>query len=147
MYDRIEVKHIGGCNSTVAMHRPAAGSCNHLYATCILLLAVIFIAGCAREVVVPQPLTGEWKTSAPGYADRYIKFTDDTLAYGIGNGEEISHRIKKIESEKLGRRTAYIFYYIDAEGDKAFLSFIYKPDTGGTIQIKNDDKIWEKAAP
>lgn len=75
-----------------------------------------------------------------------MKFTKDTLTYGIGNGEEISHRIKKIGSEQRGQRTVYTFYYIDAEGDKTILSFTYRPDAGGTIQLKNDNKIWEKAA-
>jgi hypothetical protein len=115
----------------------------------IFLLTLIFFVGCDREVIVPQHLIGEWKTSAPTYADRYMKFTKDTLIYGIGEGEEISHRIKKIDSEQLGQRTVYTlytFYYIDAEGDKTFLSFTYRPDAGGTIQIKNDNKIWGKAA-
>ena len=133
-------------NPTLPMHRTSAGSCSHLYGTCIFLLVLIFVVGCAREVIVPQHLIGEWKTSAPGYADRYMKFTKDTLTYGIGNGEEISHKIKKIDSEQRGQSTVYTFYYIDAEGDKAILSFAYRPDAGGTIQLKNDITIWEKAA-
>lgn len=127
----------------------SAYPCSYLYVTCIFLLVLIFVVGCAREVIVPQTLTGTWKTSAPGYADNYMKFNKDTLIYGIGNGEEISHKIKKIDIKQLGHRTAYTFYYIDAEGDKTFLSFTYSSDAGGTIQLKNykDDIIWEKAAP
>lgn len=113
----------------------------------IILLTLIVFAGCEREVIVPPHITGEWKTSAPGYADRYLKFTKDTLAYGIGNGEETAHRIRKIDSEQIDKRTAYVFHYRDAEGDEAFLSFTYKPDGGETLQIKNDSKIWKKAGP
>jgi hypothetical protein len=129
------------------IRRTSADSCSYLDVTCIFLLVLIFVVGCAREVVVPQTLIGEWKTSAPGYADRYMKFTKDTLIYGIGNGEEVAHRINKIGSKQLGQGTVYTFYYIDAEGDKTFLSFTYRPDAGETIHIKNDKKIWEKAAP
>lgn len=113
------------------------------------LFILFIVVGCEREVIVPQTLTGTWKTSAPGYADNYMKFTKDTLIYGIGNGEEISHKIKKIESEQIANKTVYTFYYIDAEGDKTFLSFTYNSDAGRTIQLKNykDDIIWEKAAP
>jgi hypothetical protein len=138
---------VDGNPALVRVQQTAADSCRHLYVTCILLLVLIFVIGCAREVVVPQTLIGEWKTFAPGYADRYLKFTKDTLIYGIGNGEEISHRIKKIDHKQLGQSTAYTFYYRDAEGDKTFLSFTYNPDARGTIRIKNDNKIWEKAAP
>jgi hypothetical protein len=134
-------------NPTLHIGRTSADSCRYLFVTCILLSLLIFVVGCSHEVVVPQTLTGAWKTSAPGYADRYMKFTKDTLIYGIGNGDEIAHRINKIDSEQLGQRTVYTFYYTDAEGDKTFLSFTYRPDAGGTIQIKNDNKIWEKAAP
>jgi hypothetical protein len=134
-------------NLTLPLHRTSAGPCSHLYGTCIFLLVLIFVVACAREVpVVPQHLIGEWKTSAPGYADRYMKFTKDTLTYGIGDGEEISHWIYKIGSEQSGQRIVYTFYYREAEGDKTILSFTYMPDAGGTIQLKNDNKIWEKAA-
>lgn len=114
-----------------------------------LLLTLLIVAGCGREVIVPESLTGEWRTSAPGYDDRYIIFTTNRLIYGIGDGGETSHPIKKIDIEQLGHRTAYTFHYIDAEGDKTFLSFTYSSDAGGTIQLKNDknDKIWKKAAP
>ena len=134
-------------NPALPIGRTSADSCGYLYGTCIFLLLLIFVVGCSHEVAVPQNLTGTWKTSAPGYADRYMKFTKDTLIYGIGNSEEMAHRINKIDSEQLGQRTVYTFYYTDAEGDKTFLSVTYRPDAGGTIQIKNDNKIWEKAAP
>lgn len=127
------------------VRRTSDGCCS--YSAAILLLTFIFLGGCEREVRVPQHLIGQWETSAPGYADRYLKFTNVILIYGIGNGEEISHRIEKIDFEQLGQSTAYTFYYTDAEGDKAELSFIYRPDAGGTIRIKNDNKIWKKAAP
>ena len=137
---------IAAMNPTLLLHRTSADPCSHLPAICIVLLMFIVVAGCTHEIVVPQALTGKWKTSAPGYADRYMIFTIDALIYGIGNGKEISHRIHEIESERLGQRTRYTFYYREADGDKASLSFTYRPDAGGTIQFKNDIKIWEKAA-
>ena len=113
----------------------------------IVLLTLIFLAGCEREVIVPYHLTGEWITSAPGYADRHLKFTKDTLTYGIGNGKEASHKIDKIDAEKIGHTTIYSFYYRDADNYVASLSFTYKPDDGGSIQLKHDNKTWKRAAP
>ncbi len=131
------------------VRRCSAYPCNCICFLSLFLLILFIVAGCGGEVIVPQSLTGEWRTSAPGYEDRYMKFTTNRLIYGIGEGGEISHIIKKIEIEQLGHKTVYTFYYKDEEGDKTFLSFTYSSDAGGTIQLKNykDDMVWKKAAP
>lgn len=121
----------------------SAGFCH--YMANIFLLALIFFVGCEREVIVPQYLIGEWKTSAPIYADRYMKFSEHTVIYGIGEGEEVTHTINKIDSKQGDGGTVYTFYYRDAEGQKENLTVTYKPDSGGTLQIKNSVEIWKKA--
>lgn len=120
----------------------SAGFCN--YMANIFLLTLIFFAGCEREVIVPQHLIGEWKTSAPAYADRYMKFSEHTVIYGLGDGEEAAHTIDKIDSKQGDGGTVYIFYYRDAEGQKDNLTVIYRLDSGGTLQIKNSEVIWRK---
>jgi hypothetical protein len=108
------------------------------------LLILLFVVACEHEVVVPQYLTGKWKTSAPKYADRYMKVTEHALIYGVGAGEEASHTIDNIDIKQGVGGTVFIFYYRDAEGEKATLTFTYRPDFGGTLQLNNSKYIWEK---
>ena len=115
------------------------------YIICHITLAVIFFTGCHQNTSVPQHLTGEWKTSAPGYRDRCLKFEESFLIFGTGKGREISHYIYKIEAEKNINETIYNFHYKDHEDVKWTLTFVYTPDYGGVIQIKNRDAIWRKA--
>jgi hypothetical protein len=116
------------------------------YMVGILSITMIFFAGCNRDVIVPQHLRGEWKTSAPKYADRSMKFSEHTVIYGIGDGEEVAYTIDKIDSQRSDDGTVYIFYYRDAEGQKETLILTYRPNSGGTLQIKNSQAIWEKGA-
>lgn len=124
------------------IRRTSAECCN--YMVNIFLLTLIFLVGCERVVIVPQHLIGEWKTSAPKYADRSMKFSEHTLIYGIGDGEEVARTIDKIKSKQGADGTVYTFYYRDAEGQKETLILTYRPDSGGTLQIKNSAIIWEK---
>lgn len=125
-------------------HRPSADCCK--YPVKFVLLFLIFFVSCSRDVVVPGHLIGVWETSAPKYADRYMKFSEHTLTYGIGEGKEVSHQIEKIDSAQGDGRTIYTFYYRDAEGEKWTLSLTYSPDSGGTIKIKHSEDIWKKSS-
>lgn len=109
----------------------------------IVSLFLIFFVGCKGEVIVPQHLIGVWETPAPKYADRYMKFTEHTLIYGLGEGGEVSHEIERINVEQGGGGTMYTLYYRDSEGEKWTLTFTYSPDTR-TIQIKNNEELWER---
>ena len=113
----------------------------------LLLFICLFAFGCAQEVSIPPHLIGVWKTCAPQYEDRYLKFTEHTLTYGIGNGEEVSHTIDKIAVKEGTGETAYTFHYKDAEGAKWTLTLTYRPDSGGTIQLQNKNDIWTKDKP
>lgn len=116
--------------------------CN--YMVNIFLLTLIFFVGCEREVIVPQHLIGEWMTYAPKYADRSMKFSGHIVIYGIGEGKEVVHTIDKIDSKQGDDGTVYTFYYRDEEGQKETLILTYRPDSGGTLQIKNSEVIWKK---
>ncbi len=121
----------------------SADWCNHMIN--LLFITLIFFIGCEREVIVPQHLRGEWKTPAPAYSDRSMTFSEHNLIYGIGDGEKVTHAIDKISSNQGDGGTVYTFYYRDAEGQKENLTVTYRPDSGGTLQIKNSAEIWSKA--
>jgi hypothetical protein len=112
----------------------------------VLVLILFSFTGCQKSIPVPQQLIGVWKTSAPKYEDRYLKITEDSLTYGIGNGEEVSHNIDKIDVDQENGETMYTFHYKDAEGEKWELALSYSP-ASGTIKLKNKNDIWEKVKP
>jgi hypothetical protein len=111
----------------------------------IKFLILILLIGCTQAVVVPPHLIGIWKTSSPRYEDRYLKFTENTLTYGIGNGEEVSHDIDKISVNDENDVKEYTFYYRDEEGDKCTLSLTYGHE--GTFQLQNRNDIWTMVRP
>lgn len=122
-----------------------AGCCK--YRIKIYLLLLFSVAACQPEVaVVPRYLIGQWETSAPDYAGRYMKISEQELVYGVGEGREVSNTIDKIEV-KQNRGTVFTFYYRDPEEEKADITFTYSPDSGGTLQLKNSDHIWKKKKP
>ncbi len=132
-----------GRSTLCNMRRTSAAYYKYLGKNILLLL--LLVVACKRDVVVvPNDLVGKWKTSAPQYADRYMKFNEHTVIYGVGDGEEVSHRIDKIVVKQDVDGIVYIFSYRDAEGEKETLTFTYRPDSGGTLQLKNSKEIWEK---
>jgi hypothetical protein len=109
----------------------------------IKILISFFLVGCAQLVVVPPHLMGIWKTSSPRYEDRYLKFAEKTLTYGIGNGEEISHNIDRIDVNDENGAQEYTFHYKDEYGEKWTLVVTYRPN--GTLQLQHGKEIWMKA--
>jgi hypothetical protein len=94
---------------------------------------------------VPPNLIGVWKTSSPNYEDRYLKFTEKTLTYGIGDGEEISHYIDRIDVNGENGIEEYTFHYKDEVGEKWTLFLTYSPN--GTLQLRHGKEIWMKTEP
>ena len=135
-------KNISHCESCYRLHRTG-----FMLSTVIFFLSILFFfLGCQGNVPPPQHLIGVWKTSAPQYEDRYLRITEDSLIYGIGRGEEVSHTIERINVEQEDGETIYIFHYKD-KGEKWSLTLIYSPLSGGTIRLKNKNDIWEKVEP
>lgn len=118
---------------------------NHLsFRIGLVIMMVVYPIGCEQETIVPQHFRGVWKTSTPKFSDRYLKFTDHLLIFGVGNGEEVQYPIRKIEVLQLeGNKTLYTFHYVDSEGEKWTFILTYNPSFGGTIQLKNRAEIWK----
>jgi hypothetical protein len=112
--------------------------------TVIFSLSIFFsLMACQDNIPLPQHLVGVWKTSAPQYEDRYLKITEDSLIYGIGEGEEVSHTVERITAKQENGETTYTFHYKDAEGEKWDLVLIYNP-ASETVRLKNRNDTWEK---
>lgn len=110
----------------------------------VFLIIFFSFLGCEKNIPVPQHLIGEWKTSSPQYEDRYLKIAEHSLIFGIGDGEELSHDIEKVNVEQENGETIYTIHYKDIEGEKWSLTLIYSTVSGGTLKLKNQNNIWEK---
>jgi len=110
----------------------------------VFLIIFFSFIGCEKNIPVPQHLIGEWRTSAPQYEDRYLKIAEHSLIIGIGNGEELSQDIEKVNVEQKNGETMYTIHYKDTEGERWSLILIYSTVSGGTLKIKNSNVIWEK---
>jgi hypothetical protein len=117
-----------------------------IYALLFILLSFL---GCQKEATVPQHLIGVWKpvASEPEYGDRYLKFTENSLIFGVGEGREVAHLIRKIKTKEKDNEILYTFYCIDPEEEKWTYTVTYKPDFGGIITLKKRDEIWKKVEP
>jgi hypothetical protein len=110
----------------------------------LIFLTLIAAFACAQEATVPEALMGEWRTPAPRYEDRYLRFTTSSLAFGIGDGQEVCHPIRKIEAAKEHSATVYTVHYMDSEGKESTLRLTYRFDAEETIQLNNRNEIWMK---
>jgi hypothetical protein len=117
--------------------------------TYALLFILLSFLGCQKEVTVPQHLIGVWKPFVfePEYEDRYLKFTKDSIIFGVGEVREVAHQIQEIKTEQKDDEILYIFYCIDPEDEKWTYSVTYKPDYGGIIILKGRDEIWKRVEP
>ena len=115
----------------------------------IVIPVVILIAGITmfhfkKNRVIPANLLGRWTTSAPGYQDRFIELTKETLVYGIGGDKEDVYIITDLEKNLEGKNIVYAIHYKNTDV-KFTRYFYYQPENGGTIQFKHQEHIsWHK---
>jgi hypothetical protein len=112
----------------------------------LLLAAAITLFYSKKNKDIPASLMGKWTTSAPGYQDRFIEFTKETLVYGIGGGKENVYTITSLEENPEGKNMSYTIEFKNSEV-KFTRSFYYHPEIGGSIQFKHQEQItWRKEA-
>jgi hypothetical protein len=94
---------------------------------------------------IPVNLIGKWTTSAPGYQDRFIELTKETLVYGLGGDKKDVYFISSMEESLEENNILYTFNYKNTNGLKFTRSFYYHPENGGAIQFKHQEHIeWRK---
>ena len=112
----------------------------------ILVAVLIFVFFPKKNKDIPENLIGQWTTSAPGYQDRFIELTKETLVYGLGGDKEDVYTISSLEKNKEGKNIVYTINFKNTEV-KFSRSFYYHPEQGGTIQFKHQEHItWHKKA-
>ncbi len=108
----------------------------------VLIVAVaIYVFHSKKNKDIPVNLTGKWTTSAPGYQDRFIELTKETLVYGLGGGKIDVYLISSMERSLEGNNFLYTINYKNTNGLEFTRSFYYHPENGGTIQFKHQEHI------
>ena len=112
----------------------------------LILIAGITMFHSKKNKDIPANLIGKWTTSAPGYQDRFIELTKETLVYGLAGDKEDVYIISSLEKNQEGKNIVYTINFKNTEV-KFSRSFYYHPEHGGTIQFKHQEHItWRKEA-
>ena len=111
----------------------------------ILVAVLIFVFFPKKNKDVPENLIGKWTTSAPGYQDRFLEITKETLTYGLGGDKEDAYLLSSMQESLEGNDILYTFNYKNTDGLAFTRSFYYHPENGGAIQFKHQEHIkWTK---
>ncbi len=116
--------------------------------TAFLVAVTLLIAhgGCeSKNDTVPVHLIGEWQTSDPQYADRFLEFTRRGVTFGTGGYSADVYRIDNVKVSRDKGQTLYTITYVDSDLDEYKLSFYYHTSDGGVITFKNQGHLtWKK---
>ena len=111
----------------------------------VIVAVAITLFNFKKNRDIPLNLMGKWTTSAPGYQDRFIEITKETLTYGLGGDKEDVYFISSMEDSPEGNKMLYTISYKNSEGLEFTRSFYFYPGNGGTIQFKHQEHIeWHK---
>lgn len=111
----------------------------------IMVVFLIFVFFPKKNKDIPENLIGKWTTSAPGYEDRFLEITKETLTYGLGGDKEDIYFISNLETNPEGNKLPYTINFKNKDGLEFTRSFYYDPENGGAIQFKHQEHIkWRK---
>jgi hypothetical protein len=119
-----------------------------LLAAAICLVAGLIIAMVKRDppVSCPDELIGAWVTSAKGYEEGMLVFTNSGLAFSVGFEHLDTQAVRQVEAISEGARTLYTVIYGDSRHDEQILSFYYHTKEQ-TITFKNQAHlVWTRRA-
>jgi len=111
----------------------------------IMVVFLIFVFFPKKNKDIPENLIGKWTTSAPGYEDRFLEITKETLTYGLGGDKEDIYFISNLETNPEKNKLPYTINFKNKDGLEFTRSFYYDPENGGAIQFKHQEHIkWRK---
>jgi hypothetical protein len=111
----------------------------------VLVAVTIYVFQFKKNRDIPLNLIGKWTTSAPGYQDRFLEITKETLTYGLGGDKKDVYFILSIGESLEKNNILYTISYKNTDGLEFTRSFYYHPENGGAIQFKHQEHIeWRK---
>jgi hypothetical protein len=143
--DRISPDRSGVIPSRSSASRGAGRVARTTLAQPSIVIVIVFLAaliGCGGERTksVPDELVGVWRTTAPKYADRFLKLTRTAIIFGTGGEGSYARTVVAVEKSREDGDTLYTVFYVDAEGEYK-LAFYYESQNGGVIRYKNQRAI------
>jgi hypothetical protein len=111
----------------------------------LIVAAAIYGFHSKKSRDIPVNLIGKWTTLAPGYQDRFIELTKETLTYGLGGDKKDICFISSIKKRPEGNNVLYSINYKNTDGLKFTRSFYYDAENGDMIKFKHQEHIeWRK---
>ena len=112
-----------------------------------LLVAVPVWSGLSRLLgrrsVVPSDLIGIWTTTAPGYGDRALEFTRNSVLLHSDGYHFTVHPIRWITRERHGLYTTFRVEYQDVDAvTPLVIRFI--PSPRPLLQLEQAGSVWQR---
>ena len=107
----------------------------------------LVLTGCGffHQDELPAEMYGVWRTSAPGYEDRFLQLRKGFVVFGVGNEKAVAQHIRTVKALQVGPETLYTVSSEEVGGDASEMNFYYNPAHGGSIRFKNqEDLVWKK---
>jgi hypothetical protein len=108
-----------------------------------------------RNNEVPPYLIGVWRSSTPGYEDRYLQFAQRNVIFGTGGIEGESYLVAEVQSSPAeegakdeaakSKRMLFTIRYMKTDKLEYDLTFYYDPPPAEVITFKHQEKLtWRK---
>lgn len=128
------------------------------YVVVFLVILAPLLHNPPRNNNVPPYLIGAWRTTTPGYEDRYLQFANRNVIFGTGRFGGEAYMIAEIKSTPVDEGTAdgsskskrmlFTIRYMKMDKEEYELSFYYDPPPAQVITFKNQEKLtWTKKGP
>lgn len=119
----------------------------------LLILLAIMMYSPPLNNEVPPYLIGTWRSSTPGYEDRFLLFTQHSVVFGTGGYSGDVYGIYEIKTDPVedgasagsSKRELFSIQYRGMDKLQSDLLFYYDPPPAGTITFKNQERLtWKK---
>ncbi len=126
------------------------------YVVVFLVILAPLLHDPPRNNTVPPYLLGVWRSTTPGYEDRYFQFAERNLVFGTGGIEGEAYMVAEIESSPVdesaqgdaSKRLLFKIRYMKMDKLEYELSFYYDPPPAEVITFKNQEKLkWTRKGP
>lgn len=102
---------------------------------------------------VPPYLIGTWRSSTPGYEDRFLLFTQHSVVFGTGGYSGDVYGIYEVRMDSVedgalpgsSKRELFSIRHRGIDKFQSDLLFYYDPPPVDTITFKNQERLtWKK---